>query len=67
MTEVLWGVGLFALAALALVGACGVGAVAQCRVEAVKFLPSDPGQITTYDVADLVGRLKACQAGDAAP
>lgn len=44
---------------------CGPAAAIQCRAEAVKFLPADPGQITAYDVTDLVERLKACKAGDA--
>lgn len=45
---------------------CGSPATVQCRVEAVKFLPTDPGQITPYDVVDLVQRLNACKKlGDA--
>lgn len=41
---------------------CGSPALVQCRVEAVKFLPEDPGQITPYDLVDLVHRLNACKA-----
>lgn len=40
---------------------CGTPAVLQCRLDAVKVLPKDPGQLTPYDVADLVGRLHACE------
>jgi len=56
---------LFATVVLGL--GCGTGASLQCRLDAVRFLPSDPGQVTPYDVVDLVGRLKACPAstGDA--
>lgn len=56
------------LAWLALFG-CGSPALVQCRVEAVKILPEDPGQITPYDLADLVQRLNACKrmGGDAGP
>jgi hypothetical protein len=47
---------------------CGSPALVQCRVEAVKFLPEDPGQITPYDVLDLVHRLNECKRqGDAGP
>jgi hypothetical protein len=43
---------------------CGPAASLQCKVDAVKFLPDDPMQVTPYDVVDLVGRLHACkQAG----
>jgi hypothetical protein len=28
-------------------------------------LPADPGQLTPYDMADLVGRLNACEASAA--
>lgn len=43
---------------------CGGPAALQCKLDAVKFLPDDPGQLTPYDVEDLVGRLHACkQAG----
>lgn len=48
------------------ISACGTPAVLQCRAEAVKFLPKDPGQVTPYDVVDLVGRLQACEAPAAA-
>lgn len=52
----LWGLAL----------ACGTPSVVQCRVAAVEFLPADPGQLTPYDVVDLVGRLRACEPqGDA--
>lgn len=45
---------------------CGSPAIFRCRVEAVKFLPDDPGQLTPYDVVDLVKRLHECKAmGDA--
>lgn len=44
---------------------CGASVVAQCKLEAVRMLPEDPGLVTAYDVVDLVGRLKACHAGDA--
>lgn len=45
---------------------CGSPATFQCRLEAVKFLPDDPGQITPYDLVDLVQRLNACKRqGDA--
>jgi hypothetical protein len=40
---------------------CGESAAVTCRVAAVKFLPDDPGQLTPYDVTDLVGRLHACK------
>jgi superfamily I DNA and RNA helicase len=43
---------------------CGGTALLQCKLDAVKFLPDDPMQVTPYDVVDLVGRLHACkQAG----
>lgn len=43
---------------------CGESSLVACKVAAVKFLPDDPGQLTPYDLADLVGRLHACkQAG----
>ena len=43
---------------------CGGPALLQCKLDAVKFLPDDPMQVTPYDVMDLVGRLHACkQAG----
>jgi hypothetical protein len=42
---------------------CGSPALVQCRLEAVKFLPEDPKQVTPYDVVDLIGRLNACRAG----
>ena len=45
-------------------GGCGGPALLQCKLDAVKFLPDDPMQVTPYDVVDLVGRLHACkQAG----
>lgn len=45
-------------------GLAGCGGELQCRVEAVKFLPDDPMQVTFGDTVDLVGRLHACkQAG----
>ena len=46
---------------------CGAPQLVECRVAAVSFLPSDPMQVTPYDVQDLVGRLKACSGspGDA--
>ncbi len=45
---------------------CGAPQLVECRVAAVSFLPSDPMQVTPYDVQDLVGRLRACKAsGDA--
>lgn len=43
----------------------GGSALIACRVEAVKILPSDPDMISAYDVVDLVGRLRACNQGDA--
>ncbi len=48
----------------ALLGAasCGPAALVQCRVDAVKALPDDPGLVTPYDVADVVRRLRACKA-----
>lgn len=50
---------------LGLSAACGTSVVT-CRVDAVRFLPSDPERVTAGDVTDLVGRLKACEApGDA--
>jgi len=56
-----------ALVGLCLVrGLAGCGGELQCRVDAVRFLPDDPMQVTPYDVVDLVGRLHACKAqGDA--
>lgn len=53
--------GLLGLVACSALG-CGSPALVQCRVEAVKFLPEDPGQITPYDLVDLVTRLNACKA-----
>lgn len=48
-------------------GLAGCGGELQCRVEAVKFLPDDPMQVTFGDTVDLVSRLHACKvpAGDA--
>jgi hypothetical protein len=52
--------------ALALLASCSSPAVVQCKVAAVRFLPEDPGQITPYDVVDLVKRLHECKGlGDA--
>ncbi len=42
---------------------CGPAALVQCRLDAVKILPDDPGQVTPYDVVDVVKRLHACKAG----
>jgi hypothetical protein len=48
--------------------ACGPAALVQCRLDAVKALPNDPGQVTPYDVVDVVRRLRACKVGpDAGP
>lgn len=46
---------------------CGSPALVQCRVEAVRFLPEDPRQLTFADVSDLTVRLHRCnvQLGDA--
>ena len=43
-----------------LVAACGAPQLVECQLSAVQFLPRDPGQVTPYDVQDLVGRLRAC-------
>lgn len=56
--------GGFVVCSLALAGlvwGCDPAALVQCRIQAIKFLPSDPEQVTAYDVTDLVGRLKACR------
>lgn len=59
--------GLLGLLACSALG-CGSPAILQCRLEAVKFLPDDPGQVTPYDVVDVVSRLRACEMpGDAGP
>lgn len=50
------------------VAGCGTPALLQCRLDAVRMLPEDPGQVTVYDVVDLTQRLHACKApagGDA--
>ena len=41
---------------------CGGPALLQCKLDAVKFLPDDPMQLTFGDVADLTQRLHACKA-----
>ena len=49
-------------------GLAGCGGELQCRVEAVRFLPDDPMQVTFGDTVDLVSRLHACKvpaSGDA--
>jgi hypothetical protein len=52
---------LVALGLLVLEGTgCGSATAVQCRVEAVRFLPDDPMQVTVFDTVDLVERLKAC-------
>jgi hypothetical protein len=59
-------VGFFGLVGLA--AACGAPVLTECRLSAVSFLPTDPGQVTPYDVSDLVGRLRACErAADGGP
>lgn len=65
--DAVWCLGLAALTVVGLQAACGTAGVAQCQIEAVRFLPSDPKQVTPYDVQDLVGRLQACRVstGDA--
>ena len=64
-TRILSRSGLLGLVVCSALG-CGSPAFVQCRVEAVKFLPTDPGQVTPYDVVDLVQRLNACKKlGDA--
>jgi hypothetical protein len=35
--------------------------LAECKLEAVRVLPADPGMITPYDLADVVERLQACR------
>ncbi len=66
--ETLMGIGLAAAIVIGAIAACGTRVLVDCRLAAVKFLPQDPGQITPYDVQDLVGRLKACrESGDAQP
>jgi hypothetical protein len=60
-TRILSPVFLVGSVALLAVG-CGSPALVQCRLEAVKFLPEDPHQVTPYDVIDLVQRLNACRA-----
>lgn len=37
----------------------------QCKVDALKVLPDDPGQATVRDAIDVVRRVKACH--DAEP
>lgn len=54
---------LLGMVVACLASGCGSPALVQCRVEAVKFLPEDPKQLTPYDVVDLVERLNACRVG----
>lgn len=65
--DVLAGVALATFALVGLNAACGTTAsTVQCKVAAVELLPTDPMQVTPYDVDSLVTRLRACDAtGDA--
>lgn len=45
---------------------CGcTSTLVQCKVDALKVLPDDPGQATVRDAIDVVRRVKACH--DAEP
>jgi hypothetical protein len=56
---------LSTLLVLAAVG-CGSATVVQCRIDAIRFLPDDPTEVTVFDTFDLVQRLKACDGQPAA-
>lgn len=32
----------------------------RCRLASLEVLPDDPNMATVYDIADIVGRLRAC-------
>ncbi len=58
---------LVGLVIVAIPSGCGASlnsAVVTCKIDALKFLPSDPQMATPYDAVDLINRLKACDAGD---
>lgn len=56
-------VGLCVLGPLCL--ACGNSALVQCKLEALKVLPEDPGMVTLYDAVDIVERVRACHRSEA--
>jgi len=50
---------------LGLAKCAGTAPLVECKVAALRVLPVNPEQVTAADVVDLVGRLRACHAGDA--
>lgn len=40
--------------------ACGNSTLVQCKLDALKVLPRDPGQATVYDAVDVIERVNAC-------
>jgi hypothetical protein len=60
-------VGLLAFAVISFQFGCGAALTSKlvtCKIDALKFLPSDPQMATPYDAVDLINRLKACDAAD---
>lgn len=54
-----------ALEALAGCGAAVTPQLVQCKLDALRVLPSDPKMFTPYDGEDLINRLKACESAAA--
>lgn len=47
-------------------GGAGISPLARCKLEALRSLPEDPGQVTLHDAVDIVQRVRAChQENDA--
>jgi hypothetical protein len=60
------GVGIVMLA-LGLPLACGgvdLSPLARCKLEALRSLPEDPGQVTLHDAVDIVQRVRACHQAE---
>ncbi len=36
-------------------------ALVQCKLDALKVLPDDPGMATVYDAVDVIERVRACR------
>lgn len=55
LVEIGWG---FAIGFVGL--ACGNSALVQCKLDALRVLPEDPGNATVYDAVDIIERIRAC-------
>lgn len=52
-------------ALLMFLNGCGASVnsqVVQCKLDALRVLPSDPMMATPYDAVDLIERIKKCEA-----